>query len=76
MVETFAQLQTVLTTYTVTVSYDCSPPTKLIITAYKNSPEYAKNVAIKLSYKPHGTKTPQSPLKVYDQTCCRRPRHN
>lgn len=57
-------------------SYDCSPPTKLIITDYKNVPKHAKNAAIKFSYKPHDTKTPQSPLKVYSQTCCRRPQHN
>lgn len=55
---------------------NCSPPTKLIITDYKNVPKYVKNAAIKFSYKPHCTKTPQSPLKVYSQTCCRRPQHN
>lgn len=32
-----------------TVSYDRSPPTKLIITDYKKVPKYAKNVAIKCS---------------------------
>lgn len=42
----------------------------------KCSQIYDKNAAIKCSYKPHGTKTPQSPLKVYSQTCCRRPQHN
>lgn len=52
------------------------PPTKLIITDYKNVSKYDKNAAIKCSYKPHGTKTPQSPLKVNSQTCCRRPQHN
>ena len=61
---------------TVTVSHNCSAPTNLIITDYKNVPKYAKNAAIKFSYKPHGTKTPQSPLKVYSQTCCHRPQHN
>ena len=62
---------------TVIVSYDCSPPTKMIITHYKNVPKYAKKyAAIKFSYKPHDTKTPQSPLKIFSEICRHKPQHN
>lgn len=61
----------------ITVSLNWSPPTKLIITNYKNAPSYAKNAAIKFSYKPQRYKDSPVPLlKVYSQTCCHRPQHN
>lgn len=56
--------------------FNGSPPTKRMITNYKNAPRNAKNAVIKFSYKPHGTKTPQSPPSTRSLPCCRGPQHN